>query len=378
MTRFFPYHDNLMAPLILDEGSEQLVSAYEKHKLSLNQDHKAYMGRSRVTTHSRDRGDRKGCVYCGRCLWGCPTESLYTPTITLRECLRFPNLTYLSNMWVSHFNYEDGRVTGVVAESMKGQGRQDFTADAYVLAAGTLSSSQIFMESIRRATGEIIQLGGLMDNRQVLIPFVNLRMLGKPYNPDTYQYHQLALGIETEKPEEYIHSQITTLKTGLAHPIIQNLPFDMQTSAQVFRNLRACLGVVNLNLNDRRRDTNYLTLKVDPVTGWNKLIIHYEPAEHEGELISKAVKRVSRILWKLGCVVPPWMVVIRPMGSSVHYSGTIPMSAERKPRTTSKTCQSHDFENLFFVDGTTIPFLPAKNITFTLMSNAVRVADTAF
>ena len=104
---------------------------------------------------------------------------------------------------------------------MKGEGRQEFTADAYVLAAGTLSSSQIFMESIRRATGEIIQLGGLMDNRQVLIPFVNLRMLGKPYNPDTYQYHQLALGIETEKPEEYIHSQITTLKTGLGasnHP----------------------------------------------------------------------------------------------------------------------------------------------------------------
>ena len=152
----------------------------------------------------------------------------------------------------------------------------------------------------------------------------------------------------------------------------------MQTSAQVFRNLRACLGVVNLNLPDHRRDTNYLSLKVDPVTGWNKLVIHYEPIDQERELIRKAVKKITRIMWQLGCVVPPWMVVVRPMGASVHYSGTIPMSKEQKPLTASKTCQSHDFDNLYFVDGTTIPFLPAKNITFTLMSNAVRVAESVF
>ena len=46
--------------------------------------------------------------------------------------------------------------------------------------------------------------------------------------------------------------------------------------------------------------------------------------------------------------------------------------------TTSETCQSHEFSNLFIVDGATFPFLPAKNITFSLMANAVRVASRAF
>ena len=54
------------------------------------------------------------------------------------------------------------------------------------------------------------------------------------------------------------------------------------------------------------------------------------------------------------------------------------MSAKAEQLTTSELCQSHDFENLYIVDGTTFPFLPAKNITFTLMANAVRVADSAF
>jgi choline dehydrogenase-like flavoprotein len=65
------------------------------------------------------------------------------------------------------------------------------------------------------------------------------------------------------------------------------------------------------------------------------------------------------------------------MGASVHYAGTIPMAKESAPFTTTEYCQSRDFENLFIVDGSTFPFLPAKNITFTLMANAIRVADAA-
>jgi choline dehydrogenase-like flavoprotein len=63
------------------------------------------------------------------------------------------------------------------------------------------------------------------------------------------------------------------------------------------------------------------------------------------------------------------------MGASVHYAGTLPMSVEDKPFTVTPGCRSRDVENLFVVDGSTFPFLPAKNITFSLMANAVRVAE---
>ena len=379
LARFFPLHDNLMQPLKFDQHSDILMKVYKKHKTILNERYQAYIGRSRVATHSLDRGERKGCTYCGRCLWGCPSEAIYTPSITLRECFKYPNFNHISKLYVSHFKYNsEGRITSIVAKSLEDQQTQEFSADVYVLAAGALSSSKIFVESLFRATGEIIRLPGLMDNRQILIPFVNLRMLGKAYDTESYQYHQLAIGIKSEKPEEYIHGQITTLKSALAQPIIQNLPFDMNTSAFLFRNLRSCLGVVSLNFHDRRRDTNYLTLRNDPRTQWTKMIIQYKPAEHEAKLISQAINQVRGIMMKLGCFVPPWMVYVRPMGANVHYAGLIPMSDEKKPFTTSKFCQSHDFKNLFIVDGTTMPFLPAKNITFTLMANAVRVAENAF
>lgn len=379
LSRFFPFHDHLQEPLRLDQHSEQLLAAYEWNKEYFNSRIGCYMGRSRVAALSVDRGGRKACTYLGRCLAGCPTGALYTPSMTLQECLEHPNFTYLPGQFVSHLRFgADGRIAGAVAEPVAGGPAQEVTADQFILAAGTLCSSQIYLASILEHTGEIVELPGLMDNRQVLVPFVNLKMIGKRYNPDSYQYHQLALGIEGETPKSYVHGQITTLKTGLVHPIIHSLPLDLATSLSVFRNVRAALGVVNVNFPDRRRAENVVTLASAKRGGRPRLAIRYVPASTERDGLTRAVKAVRKALWKLGCVVPPGMTHVRPMGASVHYSGTLPMSRDGGSHTVSRHCRSHAIENLYVVDGTTFPFLPAKNLTFTLMANAVRVADQAF
>lgn len=379
LARFYPLHDNLLSPLELDTHSAQLLADYESQKSSLNRHLNAFLGRSRVTTLSEDKNGRKGCVYCGRCMWGCPPESLYTPSITLRECRTYPNLKYIPGIMIDHFEYDSkGTIRAAVGRSVKDGQQRAFEGDVFVLAAGTLSSSKIFMDSIYRRERRVVKLSGLMDNRQILIPFLNLKMIGKTYSPDSYQYHQIAIGIESERPEHYIHGQVTTLKTALTHPIIQNIPLDLGTSIFIFRNLRAGLGVVNLNLFDDRRESAYVSVKPGPRGHETELEISYQPSEQEPKRIKDSIKTVKKFLRRLGCIVPPGMVHVRPMGASVHYSGTLPMSRERIPFTTSPTCRSHDFDNLYIVDGSTMPYLPAKNITFTLMANAVRVAETAF
>ena len=50
------------------------------------------------------------------------------------------------------------------------------------------------------------------------------------------------------------------------------------------------------------------------------------------------------------------------------------MTGRSAPLTTTEHGESRDVAGLFFVDGTTLPFLPAKNLTFTLMANATRIA----
>lgn len=382
LMRAFPWHDHLLPPLELDENSRFLLARYEKKREKLNRQG-FYMGRSRIATLSKDRDGRKACDYSGRCLWGCPTDSLYVPTLTLEDCKRFPNFSYTPGYLIHHFTVDRrNRVTGLVGRSLKDNSRRQWPVENLVLAAGTLSSSKIYLDSLYRQTGKIVTLDGLMDNRQVLVPFVNLNMLSKSYNPESYVYHQLAMGFECPLTRQYVHGQITTLKTALVHPVIQKIPLDLKTATFFTRNLHSALGVVNVNFCDTRRADNRVSIipaagtkTDDPDT---RLTVRYRPVSDEKKVMKTAMKRVMGFLLKLGAVAPPMMVQPRPMGASVHYSGTLPMVEDPRPHTLTPDCRCREFENLYFVDGTGFPFLPAKNLTFTMMANAVRVADKNF
>ena len=376
---YFPYHNGLMNPTELDEHAQLILMKYEERKDYLNNKLGLYLGRSRTAVLSEDKNERRKCNSNGRCLWGCPTNALYTPSITLKECMSYSNFNYLMGNYVSHFKFNSGnRITSIVTHSLKKRDKIEYKVNKLILAAGTLSSSRIFLNSIYFNSGNIIRLKGLMDNRQIMAPFLNTKMIGRKFNPKAYQYHQLAIAMREENCQNNVHGLITTLKTALFHPIIQSVPFDSRTSVFLFRNVHAALGVVNINLSDTRRESNYLTIEHDNENAFPDLLIHYKPEKDEKVRIKRSMSRFKKALCKLGCFVISGMEHIRPMGASVHYSGTIPMSNKKGPYTTSEYCENNEFKNLFHVDGTSFPFLPAKNLTFTLMANAVRVAETVF
>lgn len=379
LARFIPLHPGLEEPLRLDSHSRHLLETYERKSGDLNESLGFFAGRARLAVLGRDRVERRGCEYLGRCLWGCPTGALYTPEHTLEKCLRHDAFRYTDGHFVEYFECGDaGGVSSVVATRIEDGSRSEFPADRLALAAGTLSTSRIFLESLHRNFDRLPRLEGLMDNRQVLLPFVNLRRLGESFEPEEYQYHQLAVGLEADRPEEYVHGLLTTLTTGMAHPVVESIPLATRSAIGAFRDLRTALGILNVNFHDRRRRECYVELSPDHGNDRAPVEVRYRPRDGEGERLRSVRRRIRRAMLKLGCVVPPGTAHVRPMGASVHYAGTLPMSEEVAPLTASPGCQSHDVPNLYLVDGTTFPFLPAKNITFTLMANAIRVAEDEF
>jgi choline dehydrogenase-like flavoprotein len=381
LAELHPVHDHLLPPLDLDEHSRVLLERYEAKRETFRS-LGVTMGRSRIATLSEERDGRPACEKLGRCLLGCPTESLYTPLVTLRELLKHERFTYRGGLFARRFEYDSsGRISVLVTQHVRDGEEEKFPVEHLVLGAGTLSSANIVMESWFEETGEILRLSGLMDNRQVLMPFVNPRLLRHPHDPETYQYHQITIGLEGETPRDLVHGLLTTLKSASIHPVVQGIPLDVGTSLWMFRNLHAALGLVNINFADRRRKDCYVTLGGTSLVTRSRapaLRIHYERPAGERRRLRRAKRRFRRALSKLGCFVPPRMSHVRPMGSSVHYAGTLPMSEKDEPFTTTPDGRSRDFENLWIVDATTFPFLPAKNLTFTLMANAARIADRAF
>jgi len=382
LERFIPFSAGYLPPLPLDPHSRLLWDRYHARRELLQRRHRFYLGRSRVATLSRPHAGRPACDQLGRCLWGCPTDAIYSPSVTLRACLAQPGFRYLPGLLVRSFDFDrdTGRVRTVAARRLADGGAVELEGDVVVLAAGALASSKIVLDSVYRATGEVAALPGLMDNRQAHVPFLTPRMIGAAVTTASYQFHHLAIGIPQADPHDYLHGQITTLKAAAVHPIVQSLPLDLRGALQAFRGLRAGLGVVNLNLADRRRDESLLTIR--PLAGAGsagegetELVIRYRDDPAEAGLLASGLRTLRRALRTLGCWVPPGLTRVRPKGASVHYAGTLPMRAARTRFGCAPDGRSWDFPNLYIADGASFPFLPAKNLTFTLMANATRIAN---
>ncbi len=374
LERFSAWSERYQPSIEADPHTAHLLRRYSRARASL-QSRGFYLGRSRVAALSRDHAGRRACDRLGRCLWGCPRESLYTPSFTLRQLLEHAAFEYVPGVLVERFDYDtSGEVGRMIARSATAGTVRGFSADLFVLAAGTLGSSKIVLDSIRHATGETVRLSGLMDNRQIMMPFLTTARLGEPADTRAYQFHQLALGIAGEEPAGYVHGQITTLKAASVHPIAQSLPVDLRSALTLFRGSHAALGVANIWLHDERRPENWLSVRPRPDAAGTDLVINSEAPAGESARVGRALVTVRRALRALGCIVPPGMTRILPRGSSIHYAGTIPMAAGGE-LTADQLGRSRDFPNLCLADGATFPFLPAKNLTFTLMANAVRMAE---
>ncbi len=372
--RFSPRSAPYLEPLPMDKHSAAIHGRYDVRRSRLNANG-FYLGRSRVAVLSRDAGARKACGELGRCLWGCPRGSLYAPSLTLAELLTDPNFSYRPGVLVRRVLVTaDGRAAGVEATPVAGGSPIEFRAERVVLAAGALATTHIYLQTLAAAGRAEVKLPGLMDNRHVMVPFVNLRRVGRDVDTASYQFHMLAMALDTGDWRTDVHGQISTLKAASVHPIVHSLPFDLRTSLRAFRRLRSALGVANIWLSDTRRDANVAFLQQSG-SGAMRLALEYGDEDHDIAATHAAVHRTRRGLSALGCIAPAGMVKILPRGSSVHYAGTIPMRAGEHEHSTRADGSVRGIPGLFVVDGAAFPWLPAKNLTFTLMANATRIAS---
>lgn len=374
LQRYSPLTAPYLAPLEPDAHSAWLAERYSQRRDRINA-LGFHLGRSRVAVLSRDHGGRQACGELGRCLWGCPRGALYRPSLTLAELLTHPRFTYRPGVHVRRVLLDaQNRALGVVAVPVDGGSETEIRSERVFLAAGALASSQIYLETLVARGETDPSLPGLMDNRHVMVPFVNLRRLGARVETASYQFHMLAMAIDTGDWRHDVHGQITALKAAAVHPIVAPLPFDLATSQRVFRRMRAALGVANVWLSDTRREVNRARLE-QRVGAAPKLVLEYGDDAHDLRQTERAVDTTRRALRELGCIAPKGMVQVLARGSSVHYAGTLPMTGDELEHSCRVDGSVRGMLGLHVVDGAGFPWLPAKNITFSLMANAVRIAE---
>ena len=80
-----------------------------------------------------------------------------------------------------------------------------------------------------------------------------------------------------------------------------------------------------------------------------------------------------RALRRLGYTASAALIQRPAMGAGLHFAGPLPMSASPGRYETDRNGLLAGTRGVYVVDGACFPRLPAKNLTLTIMANALRI-----
>ena len=351
--------NNLQPPLRLSKNAQFLLKRYDKKRAHLNRQG-FYVGRPRLGVLSRDKQGRAGCDYHNMEFWSPHLTSIYNPRFTLDRLVRERKLDYNAGYVVKSWRRK-GAVIEVIAYSISEQENVIFSCDTLVIAAGAVNSAKIVLASKNDTRTRL----SLMDNGAYQIPFFLLPRIGAKLETDAFGLTQLNVVFDGLEDDRRMQASILELTGPARAEFFSYFPLAARSSLNMVKYFLPAMMVMQLFMPqfEQCADLSLTTGGALKIDGREK------PSE------KKLLRRIVGFLRRLGGVTHPALIVDVKYGHSIHYAGTLPMSADpQSPYQCDAAGQLHGEENVYVVDGAIFPALPAKNYSFTMMANAMRIS----
>lgn len=366
LTPFFGEAGITLPPAEIDTNAATLLRRYRRLRGSLRR-RGFHLGRPRLAMATRRHRGRGPHPYHELEYWRDERKSVWRPRWTLERLQERPNFEYLSGRFVTRFEEEEGgvSVTALRAEGGRPESRR---ARALVLAAGALSTVRIVLRSLDRHGDEV----PIVTNPYTYLPALNLAMLGRDPRE---RRHGLAQLTAVHRPRDgrpgLVQAQLYSYRSLLTFRLLREVPLPFPEAIGALRRLVPLLTVIAVNHPDRPTARKRARLRPTRGEGPDPLAVDYRLSWEEERTHRARERRLAALFLRLGCV--PLRRVRPGHGSSIHYGGTLPMSAADRPLTTDAAGRLAETRRVHVVDGSVFRHLPAKALTFTMMANADRV-----
>jgi choline dehydrogenase-like flavoprotein len=315
-------------------------------------------GRARLAV-SRD-----ACTRCGLCFYGCAFGAIWHAGQPLDALA----LRYRPGCFVQGFREEAG---GVRVHGREHGAALDERYDALVVAAGVLSSLRIAADSLGLHDREV----PLLDNELYLLPVLALGAKPAFGFRSRFTLGEAVLAVEagvvSERP---LHIQLYSFhEFFLAElgDLLRVLPGPLQDLGWALLN---CLALAFVYLPGE--DSTRATARVAAAPGGpGRVCIEAKPQAESRAILARLVAQLRRVRGPLGFWPLPALVKGTPFGFHGHLAGTLPMRESPGPLELEANGRLRGTARVFVVDTAAFPTLPAQNLTFTAMANALRIAD---
>lgn len=364
----------MQPPVAIDSNGEAILARYARHRGALQRDG-LYLGQPRLAILSRPHRGREAHRGWDMDFWSDAGGSVYRPRWTVDELRRRPGFEFVARRLVRSFAERsgddggDGGGGGVTVEAvdLDTGALETHRARAVVLAAGTLGTTRIVL----RSRGAYHRRVPIVCNPHSYLALLNLGLLGKPVRDARHSMAQVCLVHAPGGPAHpFTIGHLYSYRSLLMFRLMKDSPLPLPESLEVMRLLSPSFAVLILQHQDRPTPAKHAAL-VPRAGGEDELAIEYALSAQEQQEIDEVERAVARGLRRLRVIR---LRTIRPgHAASVHYAGTLPMSAGGEELTTDATGRLARTRGVYVADGSVFPSLPSKGLTFTMMANADRI-----
>jgi len=361
LTSYFGRGDSLQPPLRLSKNAEFVLKKYKENKNHLNSEG-IIVGRPRMAVLTCGKQDRTELEYKNLEFWQPHIPAVYSPVFTLKRLLNENKIDYLQNLIVKNWTRKNH--TLLVHSIPMGTGEPvTVKCNSLILAAGAINSSRIVLQS----TGDYSTSLPLLDNPTLQIPLVLVQRLGRKLERDSTGFAQLISVFDFPEFSSPVQGSFFDLTSPARGEFFRKFPLSASGNLELIRYLLPSMLVLQIFFPSDIQQNGQLKLEENGTL---------DIRGSKNKIPDWVVRKILGALRKMGAHSAFPLVVKVPTGGGIHYGGSLPMKAKPTQKyECDKFGQLFGEQNVFVADGANLPSLPAKNYTFSIMANAMRIAS---
>ncbi len=301
-----------------------------------------------------------GGPYANLEFWEPDLPHVYTPRRTLDRLRATGAVEYRPGVRVERFVEADDRVQVLGREVASGAPLR-FDARTLVLAAGPINSARLALVSRRDVTTAL----PLLDNPAVQVPLILPAALGDGLETDGFGLTQLNLVHHAPDGALYQASLLEITSPARAE-FFSRFPLAARSSLVFVRHFLPAMMVMQLFYPLAREHAARLRVDAE-----GRVHIAAGTPFRNPDVLPA----ILRALRRLGVFGFARLGDATAFGMGLHYAGPLPMSDTPGPYRCDRHGALAGWRRVYVADGACLGRLAAKNSSFTVMANAMRIAD---
>lgn len=349
----FGDESEIQPPLQLGLNAAAILSAYRAKRPS-----GVRLGHARLAVLTRPHNGRPAYRYAGTEFIAPADPAAYNPAVTIDQLVAEGHIDYTPGWFVREYRETE---SGIEVEATGRSGEtKTFRARRLVLAAGTLNTARIVLASNRDHETRL----PLLDNPMTVLAALHPKRIGYPQSPHESGYAQLNFVLDATHYGHKFQGSVYTPAHAPLTEFLAKLPFPIDTGRRLLRYIKPALSLAMVFHPAEPAATRYVRLLPGGAL----------QAEYDWNPDPALPRKLVELFRALGCLTHAALVHHAGPGQGIHYAGALPHSADPKRYQLHDDGRLQGTRGVYVCDGSCFPRLPAKNLTYTIMANAHRIA----